>query len=94
MNSAVVSKLEVTWFQLREYKVISLNPLFNTALENVRREIEGGLWVKPDSSRIDFYDLHLSSGWAYIHVRDKTRTVYLVSYRSKVPLWQGVEAEV
>jgi hypothetical protein len=90
MNSAVVSKLDVIWFQRRDYKVISLNPLLSTAVENVEREIERGVWVKPDSNRLDFYDLHLHRGWAYIHVRDKIKTVYVVGYRSgDVAFWKG-----
>jgi hypothetical protein len=31
-------------------------------------------------SRANFYDVELPAGWAYIHVRDDKRTVYLVAY--------------
>jgi hypothetical protein len=34
----------------------------------------------PDTSRRNFYDVELPSGWAYIHIRDDKQTVYLVAY--------------
>jgi hypothetical protein len=68
--------------QLRKYKVAPLNPLLRERVGELERGLRRGVQAYPDSQRRDFYDVKLTDGWAYIHVYQDARTVYLVSYFS------------
>ena len=70
---------EAIWLQLQNYRVLPLSPILDGYVD-LERAIKRGIPACPDLRRADFYDVELDEGWAYIHVRDDLRTVYLVAY--------------
>jgi hypothetical protein len=70
---------DVVWLRLRGYQVVPLKPQFNEHTSELRRAIQEGASVYPDSARPDFYHVLLEQGWAYIHVYRDGRAVYLVA---------------
>ena len=80
MSTAAQTNSDTTWLRISHYKVAALNPKFAGRVPELKHALESGLSACPDTSRENFYDVELRAGWAYIHVRDDTQTVYLVAY--------------
>ena len=79
MSAPSTVPCEAIWLKLPKYRVLPLRPQLDRCgdLEEV---INRGVPACPDLHRADFYDVELDDGWAYIHVRDDLRVVYLVAY--------------
>ena len=71
---------DTTWLQAPNYKVTALNARLAACVSELKRALQLGLAAFPDTNRRNFYDVELPHGWAYIHVRDDNRTVYLVAH--------------
>jgi hypothetical protein len=71
---------DTTWLQAPNYNVKALNAKLATCVSELKRALQVGLAAFPDMNRRNFYDVELPDGWAYIHVRDDNRTVYLVAH--------------
>jgi hypothetical protein len=82
MKSAVVLEPDVVWLQHQDYDIVPLNT-FHSTISEPAEAIRRGIPAVPDLNRPNFYELNLSQGWAYIHVRDAARTVYVVAYFPK-----------
>ncbi len=80
MSTAAQTNSDTTWLRISHYKVAALNPKLAGRVPELKHALESGLSACPDTSRENFYDVELRAGWAYIHVRDDTQTVYLVAY--------------
>ena len=78
--SATALPTETTWLQAPNYKVTALNARLAACVSELKRALQLGLAAFPDTNRRNFYDVELPHGWAYIHVRDDNRTVYLVAH--------------
>ena len=78
MKSTLLSEPDVFWLQRDDYEVVPLNAL-HSPISEVVEAIKRGISAVPDPNRRDFYEVHLPDGWAYIHVRDAARTVYVVA---------------
>ena len=88
MSAHSTVQCEAIWLQLQNYRVSPLNPQLN-GYADLERAINQGIPVCPDLHRADFYDVELDHGWAYIHVRDVLRTVYVVAYSGSTPVnWE------
>jgi hypothetical protein len=68
------------WLRAANYNVASLNTKLGPRVPELEHALQAGIPAFPDRSRHNFYDVELPNGWAYIHVRDDNRTVYLVAY--------------
>jgi hypothetical protein len=79
MSAPSTAPCEAIWLELHNYRVLPVGPQLDEC-GNLREAINRGVPACPDSHRADFYDLELDDGWAYIHVRNDLRVVYLVSY--------------
>jgi len=73
---------DVIWLRCGNYQVIPLNPRLRGHIPELECAIQRGISAHPDWQRQDFYILELRTGWAYIHVRENAKTVYLVAYSS------------
>jgi hypothetical protein len=71
---------DTMWLRIPDYDIAALNPGLSNRLPELQHALKSGLSAYPDMSRANFYDVELPAGWAYIHVRDDKRTVYLVAY--------------
>ena len=71
---------DTVWLRGSQYQVMPLKPRLAGRVTELKRALEAGVPAYPDASRQDFYDVELSNGWAYIHVREHNETVYLVAY--------------
>ena len=80
MMSATAVPSDITWLQAPNYRVTALNAKLTACVSELKRALQLGLPAFPDTSRRDCYDVELPNGWAYIHVRDNNRTVYLVAH--------------
>jgi len=80
MMSATAVPSDTTWLQAPNYDVLPLNSMLAGRVPELRRALQLGMPAYADASRQHFYDVELTNGWAYIHVRDDNRTVYLVAY--------------
>ena len=78
--SAVALQNDTLWLETRNYDVVALNEKLTAYLPELSKALGQGIPAYPDNSRGGFYDVELSSGWSYIHVRDDARTVYLVAF--------------
>ena len=79
MSAPSTVPCEAIWLKLHNYRVLPLRSHLDRCgdLEEV---INKGVPACLDLHRADFYDLELDDGWAYIHVRDDLRVVYLIAY--------------
>jgi hypothetical protein len=77
-------RAQAIWLQLQNYHVLPLSPRLDGCID-VERAINRGIPACPDLNRADFYDVELDDRWAYVHVRDDLKTVYLVAYFSSTP---------
>lgn len=80
MSTAAQTNSDTTWLRFPHYQVAALNPKLAGRVPELKHALESGLPACPDANRENFYDIELRAGWAYIHVRDETQTVYLVAY--------------
>ena len=71
---------DTMWLRTQHYEIASLNMKLAGRVPEVKRALESGLPAYADQNRANFYDVELPSGWAYIHVRDDNRTVYLIAF--------------
>jgi hypothetical protein len=71
---------ENTWLRTPHYEVAALNRKLAGQLPDLKRALETGVCGYPDANRENFFDVELPTGWAYIHVRDENRTVYLIAH--------------
>ncbi|PYS53196.1 MAG: hypothetical protein DMG13_13620 [Acidobacteria bacterium] len=78
MTRAAVVPCEPILLRTQSYNVVPLDPRLNGS--ELERAITRGIPAYPDLHRPDFYDLELDNGWAYVHICDDLRTVYLVAY--------------
>jgi len=72
---------EGTWLNAADYSVLALNDKLTQHLPEITEALSNGAPTNPDPAREGFYDVELSGGWAYINVRDESRTVYVVAFR-------------
>jgi hypothetical protein len=74
------------WLELRGYRVVALKPEFDAHAVELERAIHEGIAAYPDTARVDFYDVALNEGLAYIHIYRDRHVTYLVSYsRPQIP---------
>jgi hypothetical protein len=71
---------DTTWLRIPDYQIAALNERLAGRVPELKHALQSGLSAYPDMSRENFYDVELPTGWAYIHVRDDKRVVYLVAY--------------
>ena len=84
MKSAVCPTSKVVCLQCSGYKVLPLHRSLRAIAQKLERAIESRLYARADSSRCDFYDVELSGGLAYVHIRDQVRTIYLIAYAAVI----------
>jgi hypothetical protein len=84
MTSALALQPDTVWLQRENYEIVPLNALRGASISELAGAISHGISAYPDSKRRDFYEIHLTDAWAYIHVHDAARTVYLVAYSDRV----------
>jgi hypothetical protein len=82
MTAATAFQHSTIWLRERNYAVVALNPHAESFEPELKRALEEGIPATPDAKRRNFYDIELAGSWAYIHVRDESRTVYLVALSS------------
>jgi hypothetical protein len=80
MMSVTAVPSDTTWLHAPNYQVLPLNTTVAGRVPELKRALQSGLPACPDMNRHNFYDVELPGGWAYIHVRDDNRTVYLVAF--------------
>jgi len=71
---------DLVWLKLRDYHVVAMKPEFDQHAIELESAIQGGMPAYPDLARVDFYDVVLEDGWAYIHVYRDRHAVYLVAH--------------
>src|SRR5215468_6325559 len=79
MSTRSTVPCEAIWLKLPNYRVLPLSSQLDGCAD-FQEEINHGIPACPDVHRADFYDVELDDGWAYIHVREDLRIVYLVAY--------------
>jgi hypothetical protein len=80
MTALTAVQCDAVWLKPLNYEVTALNSKLAARVPELERALMAGLPAYPDGSRQAFYDIELDNGWAYIHVHDDSRTVYLVAY--------------
>jgi len=80
MTCAAALQNDTMWMKLRDYDVVALNARLSSRILELSNALRQGVAASADSSREDFYSVELTNGWAYIHVHNDARTVYLVAY--------------
>ena len=78
MAAAIQS--DTTWLRIPDYEIAALNAKLAGRVPELEHALKSGLSAYPDTSRENFYDVELPTGWAYIHVRDDKQMVYLIAY--------------
>ena len=79
MACAAALQSDTIWLQLNNYDVVPLNGKLAPRVANLSTALGRGVAACPDDSREGFYDVEFNDEWAYIHVHDGSRTVYLVA---------------
>ena len=79
MKSVLISEPDVVWLQRENYEIVALNALRGVPTSELAEAIGHGTSARPDSKRRDFFEVDLTDSWAYIHVHDAARTVYVVA---------------
>jgi len=77
---ATAMQSDSIWLSAPNYNVASLNAKLDVRVPELKDALQAGIPAFPDTGRHNFYDVELPNGWAYVHVRDDNRTVYLVAY--------------
>jgi hypothetical protein len=80
MMTAAAIQSDTTWLRTPHYQVAALNSKLAGRAQELKSALKSGILAYPDENRLNFYDVELPSGWAYIHVRDEKQTVYLIAY--------------
>ena len=80
MNTATAVQSEAIWLRAPNYDVSALNTKLAGRVPELKSALQTGLAAWPDMTRRNFYDVELTTGWAYIHVREDNQIVYLVAY--------------
>jgi len=80
MPTANAIRHDIMWLRGSDYAVTPLNARFAEHVSELKTALDAGVPAYADASRRNFYDVELPTGWAYIHVREDKRTVYLVAY--------------
>lgn len=80
MTCCTALETDTMWLRQQNYHIVALSPRLSPRVPEVAEALKQGLRAYPDANRENFFDVELESGWAYIHVRDEARTVYLVAY--------------
>ena len=80
MTTAAALQNDTIWLESTNYHVVALNDKLSSHVSDLKRELRSGIPAYADHSRDGFYDVELNNGWAYIHVHDVARTVYLVAF--------------
>lgn len=80
MTMAAAIQSDTTWLRIPDYEIAALNGKLAGRVSELRQALKSGLSAYADTSRENFYDVALPTGWAYIHVRDDKQTVYLIAY--------------
>ena len=80
MMMATAIQSDTTWLRAPNYAVAALNANLTGRVPELKLALASGLSAYPDSNRDNFYDVELPTGWAYIHVRDDKKMVYLIAY--------------
>jgi hypothetical protein len=78
--SATALQSDAIWLNASNYRVTPLNASLADRVPELKDALQAGVAAYPDMTRSDFYDVELAQGWAYVHVHDDKRTVYLVAY--------------
>jgi hypothetical protein len=71
---------KTTWLRFENYRVVPLNLRLAGYTSELEQAMKKGIPACADLNRDRFYEIDLGSGWAYIHVRENAKTVYLVAY--------------
>ena len=66
--------------QRPNYRIVPLTPSVGAPISELALAIRQGVSARPDLNRIDFYEVDLEDGWAYIHLHEDARVAYLISY--------------
>ena len=80
MTTAAALQNDTIWLESTNYHVVALNEKLSSHVSELKRELRSGIPAYTDHSRDGFYQQELINGWAYIHVHDAARTVYLVAF--------------
>ena len=80
MTPATALQTDTTWLRISDYAIAALNARLAGRLPELKHALKSGLAAFPDVARENFYDVELPTGWAYIHVRDDKKMVYLIAY--------------
>jgi hypothetical protein len=80
MSTAAAIQSDAIWLRPGNYNVAALNTKLVGRVPELKQALNDGVAACPDLGRVNFYDVELPSGWAYIHVRDDKHTVYLIAY--------------
>jgi len=80
MTTAAALQNDTLWLESTNYHVVALNEKLSSHVSDLKRELRNGLPAFADNARNGFYDVEMNNGWAYIHVLDAARTVYLVAF--------------
>jgi hypothetical protein len=78
--TATALQTDTAWLRISNYRLTALNQKLAGRLAELEFALNSGVPAFPDSNRDSFYDVELPNGWAYIHVRDDKRMVYLVAF--------------
>ena len=80
MSTVTAIQPDTAWLRTSRYQIASLNKKLAGLVPEMQLALEAGLPAYADPNRANFYDVEIPSGWAYIHVRDDNRTVYLIAF--------------
>ena len=78
--TATAVQTDTAWLHISNYRIAALNQKLACRLAELEFALNSGVPAYSDSNRDSFYDVELPNGWAYIHVRDDKRMVYLVAF--------------
>ena len=78
--TAAALQTDTSWLRISNYRFAALNEKLGGRLSELEQALNSGVAAYADINRDSFYDVELPNGWAYIHVRDDKRMVYLVAF--------------
>jgi|SRR5579884_2572340 len=85
MNAAQVRKSSLIWFRTSDHRIIPLNASLQRSAATLQDALAQGVSLQSDPLRRDFYEVSFDNGWAYIHLREDLRTIYLVAFAKSRP---------
>ena len=80
--TATALQYSTVWLREPGYRVTAFKPGIAGFVSELKRALAAGIAAVPDANRSNFYEIDLAGRWAYIHIRDERRTVYLVGVSS------------